>query len=338
MDLNLLCFLLLGVLLTGYAILDGFDLGVGIIYLFAGSDDDRRTLLNSIGPLWDGNEVWLVTFGGALFAAFPRGYATVLSGFYMIIVLILVALVFRAVSIEFRGKHISTIWRSFFDSTFFLGSALATWLFGFAVGNSMMGVPLTADGEIIAEYTDLIRPFPILVGFFAMSLFALHGAIYAYLKTEGALQKRIHGWIRRASLVFLVLFVATTLFAVIRVPSATHNFRAMPWAWGIVALDLLAVGSIPIMVHNVRARCAFAASSCSIAALVTLFLFSVYPNLVVSSIDPAWNLTIYTAAASEHTLEIITVFACIGMPFVLAYTFIVYWVFRGKVKLGKESY
>lgn len=338
MDLNILWFILLGVLLTGYAILDGFDLGVGILHLGARNDTERRVMMNSIGPLWDGNEVWLITFGGALFAAFPHAYATAFSAYYLAFMLLLFALIFRAVSLEFRSKRESPAWRRFFDCCFFGASALATWLFGVAVGNSMIGIPVGEDREYVGGFFNLLGPFPILVGCFAVSIFAMHGAIYLYLKTEGNLQRRVHKWIWRTFTVFVVLFLATTVYALAAVPSATQNFRQFPWAWVVVFLNVLAIANIPRAIYHGRPLYAFITSCCSVAAFVFLFMVALYPNLVVSSLQPEWSLTIYNAASSNKTLGIMAIIALVGMPFVLAYTTIIYWVFRGKVELGKFSY
>ncbi len=338
MWLNILWFILLGVLLTGYAVLDGFDLGVGIIHLGARTDRERRILLNSIGPLWDGNEVWLVTFGGAFFAAFPRAYATAFSGYYLAFVLLLFALIFRAVSIEFRSKRESPVWRRFFDFSFFGASTLATWLFGVTVGNSMIGVPVGENGEYVGGFFNLLGPFPILVGLFCVSMFAMHGAIYSYLKTEGDLCRRIRGWTWRAFFVFLALFGVTTVYAVAAVPSTTRNFEHFPWAWVVVGLNVLAIANIPRAIYHGRPLQAFITSCCSVAAFVFLFMIALYPNLIVSSLNAQWSLTIFNAASSEKTLGIMAVIALIGMPFVLTYTVIIYWVFRGKVKLGTFSY
>jgi len=338
MDLNVLWFILLGVLLAGYAMLDGFDLGVGICHPWAREDRERRIIMNSIGPLWDGNEVWLVTFGGALFAAFPHAYATAFSAFYLPFMLLLFALIFRAVSMEFRSKRASPGWRTFFDYCFFAASTLATLLFGVAVGNSMIGIPVGADMEYTGGFFNLLKPFPILVGLFAVALFAMHGSIYLYLKTEGDFQRRIRGWMWRAFFVFLTLFVATTVYAVLAVPTATYNFRHYPWAWIVVILNVLAIANIPRAIFHGRPVYAFLTSCCSVAAFVFLFMVALYPNLIVSSLNPGWSLTIHNAASSQKTLWIMAVIAFLGMPFVLAYTTIIYWVFRGKVELGKFSY
>jgi len=337
-DLNHLWFALLGALLTGYAMLDGFDLGVGILHLFAPSDHDRRILMNSIGPIWDGNEVWLVTFGGAMFAAFPHVYATVFSAFYLAFMLLLFALIFRAVALEFRSKRESAGWRGFFDACFFGSSTLAALLFGVATGNAIQGLKVDATMDYAGSFFDLLGPYPILVGLFTVSLFAMHGSIYLYLKTEGELQQRGYGWKWTACFTFLALFVVTSGVAILAIPSATYNFRHHPWAWAVVVLNVLAIANIPRAIRRHRPGYAFFSSCCSIAALVFLFGAALYPNLVVSSLDPAYNLTLYTAASSPKTLTIMAVIAAIGMPFVLAYTTVVYRVFRGKVKLEPSSY
>ena len=338
MDLNILWFILLGVLLAGYAILDGFDLGVGIVHLAVKNDDERRILMNSIGPLWDGNEVWLVTFGGALFAAFPDAYATAFSGFYTAFMVLLFALIFRAVSMEFRSKHDSPAWRSFWDVSFCIASGLATLLFGVAVGNAMAGMPIGADMEFQGTFLSLLHPYALLVGLFAVATFAMHGSIYLYLKTEGDLQQRIREWMWRTFGVFLVLYIFTTIFTLVAMPLATANFREHPWAWLVVVLNVLAVANIPRAIHLRRAGYAFLSSCATIAALTFLFGVALFPDLIHSSLNPDWSLTVYNAASSPKTLAIMAIIAALGMPFVLAYTSVVYWVFRGKVQLGKFSY
>src|ERR1041384_1387666 len=338
MDLNTLWFILIGVLLAGYAILDGFDLGVGILHLAVKKDEERRILMNSIGPLWDGNEVWLVTFGGALFAAFPDAYATAFSGFYTAFMMLLFALIFRAVSMEFRSKHDSPGWRSFWDVSFCIASGLATLLFGVAVGNAMRGMPIGADMEFQGTFLSLLHPYALLVGLFAVATFAMHGSIYLYLKTEGDLQQRIREWMWRTFGIFLVLYIFTTIFTLVAMPLATRNFREHPWVWSVVVLNVLAVANIPRAIHLRRAGYAFASSCAPIAALTFLFGVALFPDIIHSSLNPDWSLTIYNAASSPKTLRIMAIITLLGMPFVLAYTAVVYWVFRGKVQLGKFSY
>ena len=338
MDLNILWFILLGVLLAGYAILDGFDLGVGIVHLAVKKDEERRILMNSIGPLWDGNEVWLVTFGGALFAAFPEAYATAFSGFYTAFMVLLFALIFRAVSMEFRSKHHAQAWRAFWDVSFSAASTVATFLFGVAVGNAMRGMPIGADHEFQGRFLDLLQPYALLVGFFAVATFAMHGSIYLYLKTEGELHQRIQGWMWRTFGLFLVLYILTTIFTLVAMPLATHNFRDYPWVWLIVVLNVLAIANIPRAIFLNRPGYAFGSSCATIAALTFLFGVALFPHLIYSSLNPDWSLTVYNAASSHKTLAIMATIAALGLPFVLAYTSVVYWVFRGKVQLGKFSY
>jgi cytochrome d ubiquinol oxidase subunit II len=339
MDLNILWFVLLGVLLLGYAILDGFDLGVGMLYLFIGKDDtERRILLNSIGPLWDGNEVWLVTFGGALFAAFPITYASAFSSFYIPFMLLLLALIFRAAAIEFRSKHQSSAWRTFFDAAFALASTLAALLMGVAVGNILWGIPIGERGIFQGTLFDLLHPYALLVGVLTIALFLMHGAIFLYLKTEGALQKRIQGWMWRAFGFFLILYVLVTIFTLVARPEVTRHFQEYPIGWVAVVANVLAIANIPRAIYLGRPFYAFLSSVATIAALLFLFGMALFPNMIVSSIHPDYSLNIYNAASSQNTLFLMAIIAAIGMPLVLAYTTVVYWTFRGKVKLGEFSY
>jgi cytochrome bd ubiquinol oxidase subunit II len=337
-DLNHLWFILLGVLLAGYAILDGFDLGVGILHLAARSETERRLMINSIGPLWDGNEVWLVTFGGAMFAAFPNAYASIFSGFYVAFMILLFALIFRAVSMEFRGKRDSQSWRRFWDYSFFGASTLATFLFGVAVGNALTGIPINAKGDFVGSFLDLIRPFPILLGLLTVSFAAMHGAIYLYLKTEGEFQKRVHHWMWRGFGFTLIAYVLATNFTLLFIPNAIHNFSEHRWAWVIVVLTVLAFANIPRAIFTGRPFYAFLSSSFTIVALISLFSLTLYPNMVVSSLSPGYSLNIYNAASSPKTLRIMAIIALIGMPFVLCYTAAIYWAFRGKVRITEHSY
>ncbi len=338
MDLNLLWFVLLGVLLAGYAILDGFDLGVGILHPAARNDKERRLMINSIGPLWDGNEVWLVTFGGAMFAAFPNAYATVFSGFYVAFMALLFALIFRAVSLEFRGKRDSQPWKRFWDYSFFGASFLATFLFGVAAGNALIGMPVDARGVYAGSFFDLIRPFPILIGLLTVSFAIMHGAIYLYLKTEEELQQTVHRWMWRGFGLSLITYMLATIFTLALVPDVIRNFREHPWAWIIVVLTVLAFANVPRAIFLGRPFYAFISSSLTILALVFLFSFSIFPNLVVSSLSSAFSLTIYNAASSPKTLGIMAIIALIGIPFVLTYTIYIYWTFRGKVRISEHSY
>lgn len=337
-DLNIIWFLLIGALLIGYAILDGFDLGVGALHLFTRKDEERRLLMNSIGPVWDGNEVWLVTAGGALFAAFPHAYATSFSGFYLAFVLVLFMLIFRAVAIEMRSKETWRAWRASWDWAFSISSIGASVLFGVAVGNMIMGIPVGDDMEYSGRFADLLQLYPLIVGVFNLSIFMMHGSIYLYLKTEGELQQKVRGWILNTVPFFIVMYVLTTIVTLAQIPSMLKNFEIFPFMWALVVLNVLAIANIPRAVYHARPFEAFFSSACAIAALITLFGFGIYPNLIRSSISPDYNLTIYNASSSPYTLKVMLIIAIIGLPFVFAYTASIYYIFRGKVKLDKFSY
>src|SRR5262245_16848249 len=231
MDLHAVWFILLGALLAGYAVLDGFDLGVGILHLVARTDRDRRLFINAIGPIWDGNEVWLITFGGALFAAFPMAYATVFSGFYVAFMALLFALIFRAVSIEFRSKMHSAGWRRAWDLGFFGSSLVASFLFGVAVGNSMIGIPLNERGVFTGSTIDLLNPYPLMAGLTVVAMFAMHGSIYLFLKIpKGEVHDRVRNWMWHTWGLFLVLYVLGSMYTLVEIPRATANFAEHPWA------------------------------------------------------------------------------------------------------------
>ena len=338
MDLHLVWFILMATLLTGYAILDGFDLGVGILHPLARTDRERRLFVNAIGPLWDGNEVWLVTFGGAMFAMFPEAYATIFSGFYIPFMLLLFALIFRAVSLEFRGKIESPAWRRLWDFGFFGSSLLATLLFGVAVGNGVLGVPLDERGLYVGSFWDLVGPYQLLVGLFSVALFAMHGAIYLFLKTEGAVQDRLGKWVWHTWGLFLTLYLLTTMYTLVAVPTATDNFRRFPWVAVAVLVSILAIANIPRTLFARKFGQAFLSSTLTVATLVFLFAVAVFPNIVTASNDPAHSWTMYNAASSEKTLGIGLLIVIIGLPFILTYTAVIYWTFRGKVVLGENSY
>lgn len=337
-DLNTIWFILIGVLLTGYAILDGFDLGVGSLHLLVKDDAERRIMLNSIGPVWDGNEVWLVTGGGALFAAFPHVYATVFSGFYTAFMLLLAGLIFRAVAIEFRSKRPSKRWRSAWDIAFSISSILIALLMGVALGNIVTGIPLAADKEFAGNFWTLVNPYTLLVGITTLSLFMMHGAIYAVLKTEGALQEKVRGWVNNTIIFFVIMYVTTTMATLIYFPHMLDHFKNSPLFFVVAILNMLAIANIPREIHHKREFRAFLSSAASIAALLTIFAIGLFPNIVLSNPNPELSLNIYNAASSQKTLNIMLIMAIIGIPFVLAYTISIYWIFRGKVKLDAMSY
>jgi cytochrome d ubiquinol oxidase subunit II len=330
---------LLGVLLIGYAILDGFDLGVGIMHLFLPrSDRERRISMNSIGPLWDGNEVWLITFGGALFAAFPEAYASIFSGFYTAFFLLLFALILRAVSMEFRGKMGGTTWRNAWDRLFSLGSFLATLLFGVAVGNAIIGLPLDVRGNFTGTLFTQLNPYSLAVGIFAVSLFAMHGTVYLHLKTEGELHERARLWMWRTFFFFAAMYLIVTVWTLLAVPTAAHNFKAYPIALIVPLLAALAVLNIPRTIKKGQPGFTFISSCCTIAAMVFLLGVAVFPNIVRNSVPGVEGITVYSAASSVKTLKIMLLIVALGFPCVLAYTAAIYWTFRGKTRLDDHSY
>jgi cytochrome d ubiquinol oxidase subunit II len=337
-DLAAIWFVLVAVLLAGYAILDGFDLGVGILHLFIPDDTGRRLALNAIGPVWDGNEVWLVTAGGALFAAFPEVYASAFSGFYTALMLLLVTLIFRAVAIEFRSKQPSPRWRRGWDLAFAAGSLGAALLMGVAFGNIAAGVPMDARHDIVGGLAGLLNPYALLVGATTVVLFAMHGAIYLVLKTEGELQQRVRGWVRPLIVAFVICYALATMATLLWHPHLAERMRAQPWWFAVPVATLLAVANVPREIFHGREFRAFLSSSAAIGLLVALIAIGLFPNLLLASNDPANSLHIGNAASSPRTHGIMLVIAAIGVPLVLAYTAGIYWVFRGKVRLEKTSY
>jgi cytochrome d ubiquinol oxidase subunit II len=335
-DLNLIWFMLLGVLLAGYAVLDGFDLGVGMLMPLAKTERERRTLIASIGPIWDGNEVWLVTFGGAFFAAFPEAYATVFSGFYIVFMLVLLALILRAVSLEFRSQLASPVWRRTWDVTFFACSGLATVLFGVGIGNAMIGVPLNERGVYVGGFFNLLNAYTLSVGLLATTMFLMHGAIYLLMKTEGTIQARMQHWAMRFHAAFTTAFVLVTALTFFKVPKATRVFFEFPASWLIVVVNLVTIGMVAWFVRRQRWDAAFFSSAATIFVFVLLLGLALFPNLVTSSPHPENSLTIYNASSSQKTLQIMLIIACIGIPFVLTYTGLIYWIFRGKVVVSEE--
>lgn len=338
MDLNIIWFVLVGVLLTGYAILDGFDLGVGALHLFVKKDELRRLFLNSIGPVWDGNEVWLVTGGGALFAAFPEAYATVFSGFYLAFMLLLCSLIFRAVAIEFRSKEPWGWWRTMWDIAFCGGSILSAFLIGVAMGNLVWGVPLDADHEFAGTFLGLLNPYALFLGVTTVVLFAMHGCIYLVMKNDGEILGIVRGWVPRLIGLFITCYVLFNMITLVYVDRVLQVARDRPWILGVMLLDVLIVMNIPREIHKGRAFNAFLSSCAGMALLMATFGLSYFPYMVFSNPDPGNSLTIYNAASSPKTLGIMLVIAGIGVPLVLAYTACIYWIFRGKTRVTTHSY
>ncbi|HSQ76392.1 MAG TPA: cytochrome d ubiquinol oxidase subunit II [Bacteroidota bacterium] len=338
MDLNMIWFLLVSVLLIGYAILDGFDLGVGVLHLFAKSEEERRVHMNAIGPVWDGNEVWLLTAGGALFAAFPVVYATVFSGFYLALILLLCALIFRAVSMEFRGKVDSPGWRRLWDWAFGLGSLLPALLLGVAFGNILRGIPLDMEHNFTGTFFTLLNPYALLVGVLSLVLFTMHGALYLAMKTEGELKARVGTWLSPLWITTIVLYVLATLATVFVSPFLFEGMLEKPLFWILFVALLGSVLQIPFAAKAGNDGRAFLASSVTIASMIGLSALGLFPRLVPALGDLKYSLTAYNASSSQTTLTTMLVIALIGMPLVIAYTVFIYRAFKGKVRITPDSY
>ncbi|MEA2026431.1 MAG: cytochrome d ubiquinol oxidase subunit II [Chloroflexota bacterium] len=339
MILNEIWFILFVVIIGGYLILDGFDMGVGILHMVvARTDAERRTLLNSIGPVWDGNEVWLVLGGGVLFAVFPFAYASLFSGFYIAFMLVLVVIILRAVTLEFRSQRPGARWRSGWDLVFGLSSLGLALLLGVAFGAVIAGVPLGPDQEIHTNLFEMLTPFALLVGLATVAMFAMHGAIYLIMKTEGELQARCKHYLIYLMGGFVVLNTLVVIAAVVMGMPFTDRYLEQIWPVIFPAAALVAMGAVWYFVQRARYFLAFSASSLMILLLLAAGAIGMHPNLLISNIDAAYNLTIFNAASEENTLMVALVIALIGMPFVLLYTTGVYYIFRGKVSVEPDSY
>jgi cytochrome bd ubiquinol oxidase subunit II len=336
MPLEVAWFLLVGVLLAGYAMLDGFDLGVGMLHPFvARTDAERRQSLHSIGPVWDGNEVWLITGGGALFAAFPRVYATVFSGLYVPLMLVLAALIGRAAAIEFRDREAGRRWRATWDVVFAVSSFLPALLFGVAVGNIVRGLPLDAGQEYAGGLAGLLHPFALLVGVLAVALFVVHGAAWLVLMTDGPVRERARAWGRRAWPVFAALWLATTVAALAVRPGLARAW-ATPLGWAPPALFVVAAIGARVLAGRERPGAAFAALCGAIALLFASLGVSLFPDLVPAR-GSGEALTVWNASATPRSLRAMLIIALTGMPLVVAYTVLVYRRFKGPVRLGEDG-
>lgn len=338
MDLNTTWFLLIGVLLTGYAVLDGFDLGVGVLHLFARDERQRRIHLAAIGPVWDGNEVWLLAGGGAMFAAFPVVYATAFSGFYLAFMLLMFALIFRAVSIEFRGQVNNIGWQRFWDWSFGLGSLVPAILYGVAIGNVLRGLPIEADGTLNVSLLALLNPYSLLIGVLSLVTFVMHGAVFLAARTDGDLQRRMIRWASGAWIAFVVLYVAASLATLFVSPFLFEGLLASPLFWMLLVLLPGAAACILVAIRAGKLVRAFLASAATIASMIGLMGLSLYPRMLPSSTNLDNSLTVYNASSTPRTLTVMLVIALIGMPLVIGYTSYIYRVFMGKVTLTKSSY
>ena len=326
MWLNNLWFGLIAILWIGYFVLEGFDFGVGALLGIVGKDEKgRRVLINTIGPVWDGNEVWLLTAGGATFAAFPDWYASMFSGFYLALVVVLVCLIVRGVAFEYRGKGHSDAWRARWDWAMLISSWVLPLLWGVAFGNIVRGVPLDAAHEYVGTFFDLLNPFALAMGLCTLTLFITHGAVYLTLKTTADVRARARSVALRYGPVAIVLMaLAVGWQQIIR-------GTALSMAVGVLAVAALAVGYLLTKVD--RDGQAFLATAASTALLVIGWFASLYPDVLPSSIDPAFSLTVDNAASSAYTLTVMSWVALAFVPLILAYQAWSYWVFRKRISV-----
>ncbi len=329
MTLNTLWFIFIAVLYTGFFVLEGFDFGVGLLLPFLGKNDvQRRTIINTIGPHWDGNEVWLITAGGATFAAFPNWYATLFSGFYLPLFLILVGLIIRGVAFEFRGKVDDPRWHSLWDWCIFAGSLAATLLFPIAFANMLRGVPIDAAMEYTGGFFNLLNPYALLAALAMLILFLLHGAVFLSNKTTGEIEQNARSLARYLWLLAVIL-LAIFLVTSIVVTGVLHRLSVLSIAFPILAV--MAASAAGYFVRKSHFGRTFLMTCLSVAfTILTIFAF-LYPRVMVSSLNPTWSLTIQNAASSSATLRLMTIVTLIFLPLVLAYQAWTYWIFRKRI-------
>ena len=334
MDLNILWFILIAVLFTGYFFLEGFDYGVGVWLPFLGRNDTgRRILINSIGPFWDGNEVWLLTAGGAIFAAFPHWYATLFSGFYLALFLMLVALILRGAAFEFRGKDPRPAWRNTWDWLLWGGSLAPALLWGVALTNLLRGVPVDGRMQYAGNFFTLLSPYTLVGGLTTLLLFTFHGALFLTLKTEGEIAKRarqaaLRTGVPAAAALFLLVILSYVQTDAMGRPAAAVLF------WGAAAVLAAAYG----LLRSGRSGWAFAGGGLAVVLTTAAVFAGLFPRVMVSSLNPQWSLTIYNASSSPYTLKVMTIVALTLVPVVLLYQGWTYWVFRRRVSVRDLEY
>ncbi|WP_137994520.1 cytochrome d ubiquinol oxidase subunit II [Streptomyces vilmorinianum] len=324
MELHNVWFVLIAVLWIGYFFLEGFDFGVGVLTkLLARDRTEKRVLINTIGPVWDGNEVWLLTAGGATFAAFPEWYATLFSGFYLPLLIILICLIVRGVAFEYRAKRPEENWQRNWEQAIFWTSLIPAVLWGVAFGNIVRGVKIDAEMEYVGTFGDLLNPYAILGGLVTLALFTFHGAVFAALKTVGDIRARSQALALKLGLVTAVLALGFLLW--------TQADKGDAWSLAAMLVAVVAlVGAIGAIKVG-REGWSFALSGITIAAAVAMLFLTLFPNVMPSSLDPAWSLTVTNASSSPYTLKIMTWCAAIATPLVLLYQGWTYWVFRKRI-------
>jgi len=327
MDLQTLWFILIAVLFIGFLFLEGFDYGVGILLPFvAKNDDERRRVINTIGPVWDGNEVWLLTAGGAMFAAFPNWYATLFSGFYLALFLILIALIVRGVAFEFRSKDNNPRWRGLWDGAIFIGSLLPALLWGVAFGNILRGVAIDESMTFVGSFFDLLNPYALVGGLVTLTLFILHGALFLELKTDGVIRERVTKIARRFWLpvtLLAVIFVILSAFET----TILDNLNVANVVGLVIAVAALLFTGYSIF--QARYGRAFFGTGLTVVGVVMLIFGTLFPRVMPSSLG--FDLTIYNASSSQYTLQVMTVIALTVVPIVLAYQAWTYWTFRKRL-------
>jgi len=333
--LQVIWFILIAVLWIGFFFLEGFDFGVGMLMPFLGKEDnERRAIINTIGPHWDGNEVWLITAGGATFAAFPQWYATLFSGFYPALFLLLLGLIVRGVSFEFRSKSDSRTWRRIWDWAIFFGSFLPALLLGVAFANLARGVPIDADMNYVGTFWTLLNPYGLIGGLGTVGIFLLHGAIFLDMKTEGVIQERAHSFARKFWLVQVLLTLAllvSTYFSTDILDQLGVNPGVVPITGFIT---MLLTGTF---LNRKRIGWAFAMTGATVALTLATAFMIMFPRVMISTLNPEWSLTIYNASSSAYTLQVMTIVALIFTPIVLGYQAWTYWVFRKRISAEEKG-
>lgn len=338
LDYNVWWFLVFGAVISGYAILDGFDLGAGALHLFLKKENSRRIAINAIAPVWDGNEVWLVIGGGALFAGFPVAYAAIFSAFYVPFMVFLVGLIWRGVAIEFRSKEPGKKWRLIWDIIYSFASAVIALSLGLMLGNVALGLPLNEQHEFTGNWLSFFNPFSVMVSVTTLALFMLHGAIYLAMKTENRLYTKLSLLAKSFTVFFVVAFGITTLYTLLYIPHLSDRIKSNPAYFFLPLVMFLSIANIPRQLNRGKWRYAFISSSVTIATLLGMVALEVFPYLVYSTGNAVNSITIENAASSAKTMKILLIIASIGTPLVGIYTGFVFWTFKGKVKLDEMSY
>lgn len=334
---NFIYFVFISALIS-YAVLDGFDLGVGSLHLFARGDRERRLMLNAIGPVWDGNTTWIVVSGGVLFAGFPKIFANMTSGLYTPLMMLLFGFMLRGASVEFRSKKPGKIWRTVWDSSFCFASLLLALTASLVIGNLIQGFPLDSYGQYVGGLAPLINPYALSVALFGLSLFCMHGSLYLGMKTEGEFHERLRRWSKRLVTLFLLLWGGVTIATHALFPHMGVPFFRTPILIVFPLFFLLAVVGLIFSFKKRRASSAFFCSCLTIFLLLSLFVIGTYPKIIISSIPGVPSLTLYNSSASFIALMAMAIVAILGIPLAYFYVSYIYKVFRGKVHLDNMSY